>query len=166
MLLPNWLTGYGPLFPATRNLDHARELRGQWIAPIAPLTIGYDPGDTTSQLLAERIALNIREIGLTVQPVARKQNVSMYLTGVALPSIQPSVALEEIARALHAGVSVPDDTTLEAVFRREREILLDYKAIPLLYVPSGYAKSERVHNWELSLGGDPLLEEVWTEVRR
>ena len=165
-LLPNWLTGFGPLFPSTRNLDHARELRGQWIAPIPPLTIGYDPAETTSQLLAERIALNIREIGITVQAVARMQNADMYVRRATLPSMDASVALEGLATELRTGAGTPDDTTPEAVFRRESVILTDYRAVPLLYVPDAYATSERVHNWRLAANGSLALTEVWTEIRR
>jgi len=164
-LLPNWLTGYGPLFPASRDLDQARELRGQWIAPIPPLTIGYDPADTTEQLIAERLALNIREIGLTVQAVARTQNTDMHVASVALPSMQPSVALEGIAATLKLGTATPDDATPESVYKRERALLGDYKAIPLLHVPKGYAISNRVHNWTLSTSGDPILSDVWVGPR-
>jgi peptide/nickel transport system substrate-binding protein len=167
-LLPNWLTGYGPLFPAAQNLDHARELRGQWLAPIPPVTVGYDPGDTTSQLLAERIALNIREIGLSVQAVARRPGArsDMYLTRTRLSCLEPSVALESIAAATNAEPGTPDDTTLEAVFRRERAVLSDYRVIPLLYMPSGYAIGDRVHELRLSVLGEPILTEAWTEVPR
>lgn len=165
-LLPNWLTGFGPLFPGTRDIDKARELRGQWIAPISPLTIGYDPADATSQLVAERIALNTREIGLTVQAVARTQNADMYVRRVRLPSLEPSVALEGIASALAAGAATPDDTTPESVLKREREMIVDYRAIPLLYAPDGYAWSERIHDLRLNMLGVPQFMDAWTEARR
>jgi ABC-type transport system substrate-binding protein len=164
-LLPNWLTGFGPLYPTTRDLDHARELRGQWLAPISPLTIGYDPTDTTSQLLAERIALNIREIGLTVQAVPRTQSSDMYVTRVALPSLQASVAIEEIASALGLAAGTPDDTSPEAVFQREHDLLGEYRAVPLLYLPEGYATGDRVHDWRVMNDGTPAMCDVWTEVR-
>lgn len=165
-LLPNWLTGFGPLFPGTRNVDNARELRGQWIAPIPPLTIGYDPADATSQLVAERIALNTREIGLTVQAVARTQNADMYVRRVTLSSTDASVALEGIASVLKIGATTPDDTTPESLLKREREMITDYRAIPLLYVPDGYAASDRVHDFRLDTTGTPQLTDAWTEVRR
>jgi peptide/nickel transport system substrate-binding protein len=166
-LLPNWLTGFGPLYPTARNLDHARELRGQWLAPVSPLTIGYDPADTTSQLLAERIALNIREIGLTVQaiPQAQHTGVDMYVTRVTLPSLEPSVAIEEIAAALGLGADTPDDMTLESAFQREHDLVTDYKAVPLLYLPDSYATGDRVHDWRVRTDGTPTMTEAWIEVR-
>lgn len=167
-LLPDWLTGFGPLFPATRNLDHARELRGEWMAPIPPLTIGYDAADATSQLIAERVALNMREIGLTVQAVPRGRGgaTDLRVTSATLDSLEPSVALEEIAGELQLGAATPDDATPEAVLSRERGLLRDYKAIPLLSVPFGFATSDRVHDFRVSPLGDLLLSDAWAEVRR
>ena len=138
------------------------------MAPVPPISVGYYPGDTTSQLVAERIALNIREIGLSVQAVSRTQGVrtDMYLTRTRLSCLEPSVALESIAAATHADSGTPDDTTPEAVFRRERAILTDYHVIPLVYMPSGYAIGDRVHELRLSVLGEPILTEAWTEVQR
>jgi hypothetical protein len=80
--------------------------------------------------------------------------------------VEPTVALESIAATTHADAGTPDDATLEAVFRRERAILGDYHVIPLLYVPVGYATSDRIHGFRLSTIGEPVLTETWTEVRR
>jgi ABC-type dipeptide transport system, periplasmic component len=85
-ILPQWLSGYAFLFPVARDLDRAHTL-----APGAPpLTLAYNPADPTARLIAERIAVNAREAGLTVRPVA---------AGVQAASAQYDPHAHQLARS-------------------------------------------------------------------
>ena len=65
-LLPNWMTGYGFLFPASIDLALARQVRSE-IPHTTSWTLGYDPADPVARVIAERIALNARDAGLGIQ---------------------------------------------------------------------------------------------------
>ena len=64
-LLPEWLSGYAFLFDKPRNVAHARQLFGS--AP--SLTFAYDRQDATLRRIAERIAVNAMEAGISMRPV-------------------------------------------------------------------------------------------------
>src|SRR5262249_34989657 len=74
-LLPQWLSGYAFLFDVDTNLDRAKELRStlppSLASAAAPLRLRVDaPGDLP-KLVAERVAVNARQAGLTVQVLPR-----------------------------------------------------------------------------------------------
>jgi hypothetical protein len=75
------------------------------------------------------------------------------------------VALEDLVNTIGLEHKTPDDTTPEALYHRERELLKNYQLVPLLYVPHGFAAGDRVHNWKLDESG-PDFDEIWTEVRK
>jgi len=61
--------------------------------------LSYDPRDPQAQLIAERIALNAREVGITVQ-VSLSGAEDIRLMRVVLPSPDPAMSLAEAARQL------------------------------------------------------------------
>ena len=160
-LLPNWITGYGALLPAVHDAAHARQLRAEFLGRAA-FTLGYEAGDAELQLLAERIALNAREAGVTVQPVARASDVDWQLRRVTLRTANPAAALTEVLHTLHAPLEL-DDTSLDAVFRAERAALADYTVLPLLHLNRAWAASERLHDWSSASPLQPLPAESWVE---
>jgi ABC-type transport system substrate-binding protein len=163
-LLPNWLSGYAMVFPTAQNLQHAKDLRTQ--LPQAPsLTMTYDPADASLQLVAERLALSAREAGINIRTVPAPAHWDLSVTRVRLKSFHPSVALEDLVSTIGLEHKVPDDTTPEALYQRERELLKNYQLVPLLYVPHAFAASDRVHNWKVDERG-PDFDEIWTEVRK
>lgn len=163
-LLPNWLSGYAALIPSAQNIAHARELRSQ-AGPLPPMTIAYDPADPALQLVAERIALNARELGITLRPIASYKG-DLQVMRRTVRSYDAAVALEDFAAALGLEPKTPDDAGIEGVFQREREIVASYRIVPLLYVPRGFVAGDRVHNWHLGDRGLPAFSELWTEARK
>jgi peptide/nickel transport system substrate-binding protein len=164
-LLPNWLTGYAIVFPTAQNLQHAKELRAQLAQPPS-LTMTFDPADPSLQLVAERLALSAREAGITIRAVPAPAHWDISVLRVRLHSLNPSVALESIVSTIGFEHKTPDDTTAEALLQRERELLKSYQLVPLLFVPHGFAASERVRNWQLDDGGSPDFDELWLETRK
>jgi ABC-type transport system substrate-binding protein len=160
-LLPNWMTGYGTLFPVVHDTAHARQLRGEAGGHVA-FTLGYDVKDAPMQLLAERLALNAREAGLTLQSVARTSEVDWLLRRVPVQTANPAAALTEIARTLHRTVELKD-TSLESVLLAERAAVADYTLIPLLHLNHAWAASERLHDWSGATPLQPLPAATWIE---
>jgi len=166
-LLPNWMTGYGMLFDSSQELATARDLRAG--LPYVPaLTIAYPSGDSTLQLIAERIALNIRDAGLNVQtaPDSATLKADMRLVRLRLPSETPAVALAGIADQL--GMTMPPLTSngIESIYRAEQAMLSTYKVVPLLYLPTAYAASSRVRDWHVDKMGTLSWQEYWLEDRK
>src|ERR1035441_10175002 len=96
-VLPNWMTGYSAVFSVQANPQRARTLLSGSRQPA--LNLSYDPRDPQAQLIAERIALNAREIGVTVQ-VSLSGAEDIRLMRAELPSSDPATSLAEAARQL------------------------------------------------------------------
>src|SRR4029077_12562198 len=69
-LLPNWISGYAHLFPVAFDVPRAKELlkaTGREVSRPAPLVLVYDSVDADARAIAERVAVNLREIGIMAQ---------------------------------------------------------------------------------------------------
>jgi ABC-type transport system substrate-binding protein len=160
-LLPSALTGYSFLFPTDRDLNKAHELRGGLTAP--SLTLAAD-NNATMQLAAQRLALNLREAGFTVQVANASTALHKDLALLQLPlaSSQPPSALESMLRSL--GVATPVlENTPSGLYKTEHEFLNTHTLIPLLYLPRAYAISGRVRDLRLSPDGSPVLADISLE---
>ena len=154
-LLPQSLTGYAFLFPTDRDLNKANELRGGLTPP--PLTLAAE-GDPTTQLAAQRLALNLREAGFNVQ-VANAHNAphaDLALRKLPLEGADPAAALETLLRS--AGENVPvAGRNPNALFRAEHDVLDLKTLIPLLDLPRASAIGSRVRDLRLRADGTPDL---------
>lgn len=156
-LLPNWLSGYEFLFPADQDLARARQLRSE-LGQVPTLTIGYDFGDPTSRLIAERIALNAHDIGLGMQAVPGSGD--LRLRHIGLPSLNPAAALTGLIDRLN--LAQPEaNVSIESLYANERAALLTYSAIPLVHLPLVAAMKDRVRDWSPSPNGTWRLDQVW-----
>ena len=157
-LLPNRLTGYAALL-APAVLARAGQARP---AASRPLIIGYDPADSTLQLVAERIALNAREHGLQVSASATGQ-ADFMVVRAPLPSANPQIALNQFAAAVLVQQARSEEAAqppisvgsgeIEELYRAEHELLLQANWIPLLFVPRAYSVAERVSGAALDASG-------------
>jgi ABC-type oligopeptide transport system substrate-binding subunit len=153
-ILPNWMTGYSAVFSAQANPQRARTMLADSRQPA--LNLSYDPRDPQAQLIAERIALNAREVRITVQ-VSLSGAEDIRLMRVVLPSPDPATSLGEAARQL--GLPRPafavaprgnslDGRSLDDLYQAERSLLDGYAVIPLFHLPVASATSARVRDWE------------------
>lgn len=136
-LSPQWLSGYAFVFPVATDLARARAL----VAAARPpqLTLSYVAGDTISRLIAERIAVNARDIGLAIQP--------------------KSVAGAELKIVREPVQEWPS-------YDAERAAIEDRKLIPVVHVPRLYAIHNRVRGWDEAHDGrsaDLHLEAIWVD---
>ena len=158
-ILPNWITGYAFLFPAGRELTKAQEQRSE-IQRAPALTLGYDPEDALARLIAERIVLNARDAGITLQAVAGLKT-DIRVVRVALSSVNPRIALPSSAIALGLTGPTVSGTSIEDVYKAESELLRSERVIPLFQLPLSYAVSPAVQNLNMSPDGGLHLADAW-----
>jgi peptide/nickel transport system substrate-binding protein len=158
-LLPNWMTGYGFLFPAELNLAGARRMRAETLA-VSSWSLGYDSADALSRIIAERIVLNARDAGLTLQ-LTNSATPDVRLQRVPLQSVVPTVVLTTLAA--RTGIPVPKlaDDSPASLYAAEAALLQSKRMIPLLHVRNSLGLGANVRNWSTDRDGTWHLEDVW-----
>jgi peptide/nickel transport system substrate-binding protein len=165
-LLPQWLSGYAFLFPTVRSLDTAR---GK--PPARQLSLVYDPSDTLARVVAERIALNARDAGITLRVSAQSSadDYDVLLARARIHSTDPGEALIGVARAL-GWTELPNldyPAAAGSLYEAELGMLEGAWVIPLFHLPDTYGLNPRVKNW-MQPGTFRLdkwrLENVWLAV--
>jgi ABC-type transport system substrate-binding protein len=180
-LLPQWLTGYEFLLPSRDNPIHARELRADTAALviIPPISLAYDFADPASKLVAERIAVDAREVGLNIQPYGESHlyknsrstpHADAVLLRLPLSSTNPSAALAELLEKLDAPkqaiTSALTASHPEELFETEQKALEDFRIVPIAHVPEAVWLSNNIHNWQLLPTGGWELDQLWVEGAR
>ena len=160
-ILPNWMTGYSRVFPAPANLQRAKVVLADSRQPA--LTLSYDPRDPQAQLIAERIALNAREIGITLR-VSLSGVPDISLIRIPLPSSDPATSLREAARELGLQQPLIHGSSVDDLYQAERTLLDGHAVVPLFHLPVASAAGARVRNWRPGPTGNRNLSGVWLEV--
>ena len=165
--LPQWLSGYSFLFAAERNLEEARKARAKLPANLPPLVLVYDANDAVARAIAERVALNAREIGVTLQVKPRNAlekdahpNVQLLRRHMDVP--HAALAMESVCPSTQWDYSALKAGDTEQIYKLEmasRE-QAPYRA-PLFYLPESFAVSARVKNWMPFRWGEWRLADVW-----
>jgi ABC-type transport system substrate-binding protein len=157
-LLPNWLTGYEFEFPAEFNVQRAQQLTAG-IRQTA-WTLSHDANDPLSRLIADRIALNARDAGLTIQ-ITSGASADIRLVTVPLPSLNPQLSLSSLASSFGLPLPKLAGSSLEELFQAESASLQTLRVIPVLRYPAAYAVSRSVHTFRLERGGNWQVSDVW-----
>jgi peptide/nickel transport system substrate-binding protein len=165
-LVPGWISGYGSAFTIAGDASRARELvtevREPSGAPLPPITLQYDSADALSRLVAERIAVDARAIGLPVQTIGTPGAApDVTLERIALESLDPAAALIEVASELRLPAPAIADDSLEAVYRAESALLSERWVAPVIFVKRSWAIAARVRNWMLPPDGGWRADELW-----
>jgi peptide/nickel transport system substrate-binding protein len=146
-LLPRWLSGYAFLFSADRNVARAKQLA----ASAPPLAYGYDPQDSVSRAVAERIAVNAAEAGIVIRPAG---NAAPDVRVIRLPVESRDARLALTGIAIRLRVPLAKDAANP--YEIERALLEGFRVIPIAHLPRAWALSPRVRNWG-------PLEDAWLE---
>lgn len=158
-LLPQSFTGYSFLFPVDRDLNKAHELRGGASVPALALSV---EGNGAMQLAAQRIALNLREAGFTVQITSSAQHPDLVLRKLPLEGPAPAAVMENVLKS--AGQFTPAGVAGgETLFQAEKKFLSLDMLVPLLDLPRAYAVGGRVRDFSLRADGTPDLANVSLE---
>lgn len=158
-LLPNWLSGYGFLFPQEQSLERARTERAL-AKQSSPLVLAYDSQDPVERTVAERILLNARDAGITVQ-LTNSGHADLGITRVSLPSLNIRTALTGIALALQLPAPSSANATANDLYLAEKTLLQSRRVIPLVYLRSGVALQPGIRNFNLSPDGAWQMNNVW-----
>ncbi len=158
-ILPNWISGYGFVFSSGQNLDRARELRSE--VPRAPVQIlTYDASDPLARVIAERIVLNARDAGISLQTTTSGTS-DLRLVRLPLASLDARVALVAIAASANLPVPKFTGNSAEHLYQAESGILRAQRIIPLFQLPVSYALSPAVKDWHQDRDGSEHLEDAW-----
>ena len=160
-LLPNWMSGYAFVFPAEPDLSLARRERSQ-VRTIPTWTLGYDANDSLERLLADRVALNAKDAGLSLQPTSAS-TADLRLTRIPLASADPWIALTEMSATVGLPVQNISSNSVEDLYSAERAELETQKILPLFHLPMMYASSSALKNWTLRPDGSWNLADAWLE---
>jgi len=163
-LLPQWLSGYAFAFPAVPNLGRARALTAELPASARTLALSYDPAIPGGRAIGERVAVNARDAGLTVQVVPQNAQSDLALVEVRVHSLDAARALVNIAPSIGMEALRPVGPAPEALYESERRLLEDFRAIPLFQLPDLYGAAGRVHVFQppaITRMGDWRFENLW-----
>jgi ABC-type transport system substrate-binding protein len=180
-LLPQWLTGYEFLLATPADPTRARNLvaAAAAVTPPAPLSLAYDFSDPLAKQVAERIAVDAREVGIKMQTYGESHiskssqaslNADAVLLRLPLASLEPSVALAALAGdlgldagsiAAALGAGRPED-----LFEVERKALENSRVIPVAHVPQAVWLNGSTHNWQQLPTGAWDLDQLWVEGAR
>ena len=160
-LLPNWVSGYGFLFSTNADLVKARQMRAQ-VRGVSGWTLGYDIHDPLARLLAERIALNAKDAGLSLQPTS-SASADVRIERMVLASSNAWVALDNFLT--QAAIAAPKDQggTQEELYKNEQAALAMDRVIPLMDLPITYAAARNLKNISVRADGRWNLADAWLE---
>ena len=157
-LLPTWMSGYGFVFSTEPDRLRAQQLRDQ-IPGVPSFALGYDSNDPLARLLAERIALNARDAGLSVQLNASA--TELRVVRIPLASCDPWTSLLVLNNELGLPPIDAKAHSLEQLFASEQSMLASGRIIPLFHLPLAYAAATNLHDWTLMPGGRLDVAGAW-----
>ncbi len=164
-LLPQWISGYAFLFPTGADAARARALSGSVPAQLRTFSLGFtDPG---LRAIAERIALNARDAGISLAIAPQSPNPEVRLVEIRVESSDAARALAGVAMAL--GLAAPSNSgaSPEEMLAAERGLLQGFRVIPLFHLPDIYGVNPRVKGGPaISPLGEWRFQDLWLEGQR
>jgi peptide/nickel transport system substrate-binding protein len=157
-LLPTWMSGYGFVFSTEPDRLRAQQLRDQ-IPGVPSFALGYDSNDPLARLLAERVALNAKETGLSVQLNASA--TELRLVRIPLASCDPWSSLLVLNNQLGLPPIEVKAHSLEQLFASEQSMLASGRIIPLFHLPVAYAAGTNLRDWTVMPGGKLNVTDAW-----
>jgi hypothetical protein len=157
-LLPQWISGYAFLFPAAADVARAKALVAGLPPAARTLTLSAD-----DRAIANRIAVNARDAGLTVMVTTGNADVRLVRARILSSEGPPALAM------LAASLGLPEPAraeTPDALYAAERSLLDGFRVIPLFHLPELFAVGPRVHGGPgLTPLGEWRFENLWLEER-
>ena len=179
-LLPSWLSGYAPMFQSAPVPASSRSTIAALPIEQRRLTLRVDAADPVAQAIAERVAVDVREAGITVKvqaPVGLAPRPDVRLVRVACDATTPDRVLAAIMAALGSRATALATTetapaigaSLDTVYRVERALVERDIIVPVVHVPALYGLGDRVESWNgpaVSPIGAWNLANVWLRSER
>jgi peptide/nickel transport system substrate-binding protein len=153
-LLPNWLSGYGFVYPAGSVATRPR----------APHSVAWalscDSSDPVARIAADRIVLNAKDAGISLQ-IVNSDVADIRLVKVALPSADSETALNVLARAFQLPTPTFANSSVSSLYAAETASLQSRRVIPLVYLRTAVAFRSNVHGLKLLPDGSWQVDNVW-----
>ncbi len=163
-LLPQWISGYAFLFPTAADPLKARALASALAPPLRTLSLSFS--DPEWRAVAERIAVNAHDAGISISTRQAIPNADLRLVEVRIPSSDPAQALAALAAAF-AFSEPPRAAAPETLLAVERSYLANFKVIPLFHLPYTYGVGPRVRGGPgITPLGEWRFENLWLERER
>ncbi len=153
-LLPNWLSGYGFIYPAGSTATRPRAPH-----PVA-WTLSCDSSDPVARIAADRILLNAKDAGITLQ-IVNSDNADIRLLKVTLASADSETALDELAREFQLPAPAFANSSASSLYIAETASLHTRRVVPLVYLRTAVAFRSNVHGLKLLPDGSWQLDNVW-----
>jgi len=147
------------VFPIEQDLARARQALNE-VGRGQSLTLGYDTGDTTARVIAERITLNARDAGIALQ-TSTAATTDMRLTRMTLASPNARVAISAIEANSGIAPIKSHNGSIDELYQTESSILQTQRLIPLFQLPVSSGLNTSVHDWNQDQDGTWHLENVW-----
>ncbi len=163
-LLPGWVTGYAFLFPSEADLSRARQLRSE-IRYAPSWSLGYDASDQLARVIAERITLNARDAGLSVQ-LTNSGTADFRLVRIPLASLDAALALTKLAENLKLPQPKLASDTSSDLYMAETSLLESKRIIPLLHLKITTATASTVKNWTTGRDGSWHTQDAWLAMEK
>ena len=188
--LPQWLSGYAFVFGAENNVERAKEIGKKLLgapgtgAMPQPLKLRVDAGGDLAKLIGERVAINARQAGISVQlqprAVAREsassapansskagETPALRLIAWRYASLSQRTELAAISASLQPETGDETSTAdAEQVYARERRLLTERGLIPLVVMPEYIGLSAGVRDWMAERWGEWHLADVWLDGKK
>lgn len=158
-LLPDWLSGYEFALPQGSGAEFIRRERDQ-IRHAVNWSLSYDASDPIARVIAERALLNARDAGITLQLVT-SDTADIRLITVPLASLDPDLALSDLAKTLHMTFPSLASASVEELYASEKTLLQSHRVIPLLHLRSALAISSSVRDLSIAPDGRWEFDNVW-----
>src|SRR5215467_4483735 len=160
-LLPTWISGYGFVFSTQTDLQKAKQLRAE-ARTVPNWTIGYDGNDPLLRLIAERVALNAKDAGLSLQP-SSGSTTDLRVVRMAIASGNPWVAMNDLLGQI--GMPAPKDKSgsMEELYTSEQAAVASGRVIPLFHLPQSYLSASDLKDWKVQADGSWDLTRAWLE---
>ena len=177
-LLPGWVSGYDFLLGLGASGRRAAAQPASEPAgalPRGPLRLIHDASDPVAELAASRLALDLRAVGIKLQPrglprsgftrTRQAGNYDLFLESVPLRVENPAAALADLLFR-HNPESVPVELfnsagSIERQYRLERAALKGLRIIPLLHYRDQYSFQPGLQQVRLGENGMLDLANAW-----
>jgi len=157
-MLPQSVSGYAPFVVDGKAAPRSRSALAAPPANRRTLALRVTPSDPVAQAIAQRIAVNARDAGLTLTvqaPAGLGPRFDVRLVRLSFRAATPPEALSDLMTALGprilallGRITRPDaDASLEEVLLAERAMLATDIVVPVVHVPELYALGPRVQSW-------------------
>jgi MarR-like DNA-binding transcriptional regulator SgrR of sgrS sRNA len=147
-LLPGWISGYSGLFAHQPDRVRARAIVAALPAPQRRLTLLVAPTGPLVRSIAERVAVDARDAGLTIDVNASGTGpaAAARVMRIGIDATTPDRALAALLQRLNVD-SAAYARSLDEVYRAEQALVDDAIVVPLVHVPELYAAGSQVESW-------------------